>query len=84
VRFAPAQAWRVGAGLGRRGRVTRDTDGSVRLRLADVNPEGLVTWVLGLGRGVQILSPPGLRKEIGRVARRIAIAHGKRNGKGKR
>lgn len=87
VRFAPAQAWRVGAGLGRRGRVTRDADGSVRLKLAHVNPEALVAWVLGLGRGVQILSPPGLRKEIGRVARRIASAHGAKRagaGKGKR
>ena len=75
VRFAPAQAWRVGAGLGRRGRVSREVDGSVRLRLADVNPEALVTWVLGLGRGVQILSPPGLRKEIGKAARKVATAH---------
>ena len=78
VRFAPAQAWRVGAGLGRRGRVSRDADGSVRLKLSKVNPEGIVTWVLGLGRGVQIVSPRGLRAEIGKAARRVAVAHGKK------
>lgn len=75
VRFSPAQAWRVGADLGRRGRVTREADGGVRLRLARVNPEGFVTWVLGLGRGVQVLAPAGLRHEVARAARGVAERH---------
>jgi proteasome accessory factor B len=75
LRFSPAQAWRVGAGLGRHGRVTREAEGGVRLRLASVNPEGLVTWVLGLGRGVQVLAPAGLRREVARLARAVSERH---------
>jgi predicted DNA-binding transcriptional regulator YafY len=75
VRFSPAQAWRVGAGLARHGRVTRDADGGVRLRLSKVNPEGLVTWVLGLGRGVQVIAPPGLRRALARAAEAVAERH---------
>lgn len=78
IRFSPAQAWRVGTGLGRRGRVTKEADGGVRLRLAKVNPEAMMTWVLGLGRGVQVLSPAGLRNEVARLARRVAERHGEK------
>jgi len=78
LRFSPSQAWRVGAGLGRHGRVAREADGGVRLRLAKVNPEGLVTWVLGLGRGVQVLAPAGLRREVARLAGAVAGAHAAR------
>ena len=74
VRFSPGQAWRVGI-VGRRGRVTRDTDGGVRLTLRNVNPDGLVAWTLGLGRGVEILEPIALRRELARTAERVATAH---------
>jgi hypothetical protein len=47
----------------------------VRLVLAEANPEGLVSWVLGLGRGVQVISPAGLRREVARVAGQVADRH---------
>jgi predicted DNA-binding transcriptional regulator YafY len=75
VRFSPAQAWRVGTGIGRRGRVARDPDGAVRVTLRNVNPDGLVSWALGLGRGVEILEPRALRRELARAAERVAEAH---------
>lgn len=82
LRFGPHQAWRVGAGLGRRGRVIREADGAIRLRLPRANPEGLITWILGMGRDVQVLSPRGLRREVERAARRVAKRHASRR-KGK-
>jgi hypothetical protein len=75
VRFGPHQAWRVGAGLGRRGRVSREADGAIRLRLEHVNPEGLISWVLGMGRDVQVVSPRGLKAEVAGAARRVAERH---------
>lgn len=78
VRFGPHQAWRVGTGLGRRGKVTRETDGAIRLRLDRANPEGLISWVLGMGRDVRVISPRGLKGEVARAARRVAERHGTR------
>jgi len=75
VRFSPAQAWRVGTGIGRRGRVARDPDGGVRVTLRNVNPDRLISWALGLGRGVEILEPAALRRELVRSAERVAEAH---------
>jgi proteasome accessory factor B len=80
VRFGPHQVWRMGAGLGRRGRVTREADGAIRLRLDRVNPEGLISWVLGMGRDVQVISPKGLKYEVGQAARRVAERHAARRG----
>jgi proteasome accessory factor B len=77
IRFGPHQAWRVGAGLGRRGRVTRETDGAIRLKLEKVNPEELIPWLLGMGRDIQVLSPRGLRREVAKAARRVAERHGR-------
>jgi proteasome accessory factor B len=85
VRFGPHQAWRVGAELGRRGRVTREADGAIRLRLEKINPEGLIPWILGLGRDVRVISPRGLREEVANAAGRVAKRHtNKTSRRGKR
>ena len=75
IRFGPHQAWRVGAGLGRRGKVSREAGGTIRLKIPSANPEGLISWILGMGRDVEVISPKGVRAEIGKVARQVAKRH---------
>ena len=75
LHFEPHEAWRVGQGLGRRGKVQRQADGSVRLELPRAQAESVVPWVLGLGPGVRIVSPPALKQEVRRLARQVAERH---------
>jgi len=87
LRFEPQEAWRVGQGLGRRGKVRRLADGAVRLELPEVQAESIVPWVLGLGPGVRIVSPAGLREEVRRIAGQVAERHepsGRRTTRGRR
>lgn len=75
LRFEPHEAWRVGQGLGRRGRVERRADGAVDLTLGKAQAETLVPWVLGLGSGVRVLAPAGLAREVARLAEGVAARH---------
>ena len=78
LRFEPHEAWRVGQGLGRRGRVRRESDGGVLLELPEVQAESVVPWVLNLGPGVRIVSPIGLKGEVQRIAQLVAERHERR------
>lgn len=75
LRFEPQETWRVGQGLGRRGRVERRAGGVVDLTLARAQTEALVSWVLGLGSGVRVVGPSGVCREIERVADLVAKRH---------
>ncbi len=84
LRFERPEVWRLGQGLGGRGSVARQSDGSVALTLPRVQAEALVPWVLGLGTGVRVVSPPGLRQEVRRIAERVAAMHALRRRAGPR
>ncbi|MGH7726579.1 MAG: helix-turn-helix transcriptional regulator [Candidatus Eiseniibacteriota bacterium] len=75
VRFAPSESWRVSRLGGPRQRVKRLPGGALEVRFRRANPDAIVTWVAGLGRGVEIVEPLALREEARRFAERVAKAH---------
>jgi proteasome accessory factor B len=75
LRFAPAETWRVGRLRGARLRAKKSADGGLEVRLAGADPDAIVRWVIGLGRGVEIASPSALREEARELAERVARAH---------
>lgn len=75
VRFAPSESWRVSRLRGPRQEVRRLPTGGLEVRFKHANPDAIVGWVSGLGRGVEIVGPPALRQEAGRLAQRVADLH---------
>jgi proteasome accessory factor B len=75
LRFAAAETWRLEALRGARVKAKRTADGALEARLAGADPDAVVRWVIGLGKGVEIVSPAGLRAEMRRLAERVARAH---------
>jgi len=75
VRFEPSDAWRVERLAGRRVVVKRAPDGGLLVRFQRANPDGLLSWVATLGRGVTIVAPPALRAEARRSFERVERAH---------
>ncbi|MBA3292058.1 MAG: WYL domain-containing protein [Actinobacteria bacterium] len=63
VRFDASLAWWVDQNLGRATRVEQ-ADGSLDLTLPVGNVEALVSWVLGFGAAVEVLSPSEARSAI--------------------
>ncbi|HEY2155003.1 MAG TPA: WYL domain-containing protein [Isosphaeraceae bacterium] len=51
-------------------------DGRVDLRLTLDRPEDLAPWVLGHGEHVEVLAPARLRREVRRLATRVARRYG--------
>ena len=52
-------------------RLEVEPDGSARLALATPHPEQLVTWIIVLGDGAEVLEPPALRTELARRGRAL-------------
>ena len=75
VRFPPSGAWRVSGFAARRTTVKRQPDGGLEVRFKRANPDALVTWVTGLGGGVEIIAPAALRDEARRFIARVVAAH---------
>lgn len=63
VRFDASLSWWVEQNLGRAPRAAQ-ADGSLELTLPVGNIDALVSWVLGFGAAVEVLSPPEARSEI--------------------
>ena len=78
VRFGPGESWRVGRLRGPGVRVHRSPAGGLEVRFKGANPEAFVPWLLGLGRGVEIVSPPALRDEARSRALAVSRAHAAR------
>ncbi len=75
VRFPPSEVWRVGGFAARRTTVKRLPDGGLEVRVKRANPDALVTWVTGLGGGVEIMAPAALRDEARRFIARVVATH---------
>ena len=45
------------------------------MRFKRANPDAIVTWVTGLGGGVEIVAPAALRDEARRFIARVVAAH---------
>ena len=75
VRFPPSEAWRAGGFAARRTTVKRLPDGGLEVRFKRANPDAIVTWVTGLGGGVEIVAPAALRDEARRFIARVVAAH---------
>jgi predicted DNA-binding transcriptional regulator YafY len=75
LRFAPAETWRVGRLRGAHLHAKKTAEGGLEVKLAGADPYAIVHWALGLGRGVEIVSPTTLRDEMRELAQRAARAH---------
>ncbi len=75
VRFSPSESWRVSRLAGPRQRVRRLAGGGLEVRFRRANPDAIVAWVSGLGRGVEVVEPAALRDEARRFAERVARIH---------
>lgn len=82
VRFPPGEAWRVGALASQRTTVKRMADGGLEVRFRRANPDALVSWVTGLGGGVEVMAPAALRDEAKGRLEKVAQAHAGRGKKG--
>lgn len=60
IRFQPEISWWVARRLG----ILPAPSGSWEVDLPTTNPEGLITWLLGLGRYARLLSPPELIERL--------------------
>lgn len=56
-------------------RVSECRDGGLEVSLENPLSEWLVNWILGFGNGVEVLSPPALRRSVAERAEKLASLH---------
>jgi len=81
VRFSPAVAHTIRERVWHPSQtIVDEADGGVLLSFTAGGTMEIVSWLLSYGRHVEVLSPPGLRKEVQRIVAEMAGLYGAQPG----